>query len=743
MQYANVIVDISASEVDRLFSYAVPEGLSLLPGHQVSVPFGPRKVEGFVVSLSDITKVPSEKIRSVLGLVRPEPVILPEMMELALWMKERYLCNLVDALRLMLPAEMRGARVREKTARRATLQVSMEEARAYIAGHGRARKQAEILNALLLGDIDTAAYPDYAAALKSLQEKGMVRFYQKDVRRTPMGLRGSNQGKDPELTPGQKAAVSELTRALENGGGRFLLHGVTGSGKTEVYIRLVRRALEMGKTAIVLVPEIALTPQMVRWFHARFGGEAAVLHSGLSAGERFDEWRRIRSGEARVIIGARSAVFAPARNIGVIVVDEEHETSYLSDKRPRYDAREVARYRADAAGAVLLLGSATPSISTYMRTMPGVRPENALKRIELNRRANNRPLPQVEIVDMRKEFQLGNHSIFSASLRSAMEDCLARGQQCMLFINRRGYSNLVSCRNCGKAVKCPNCDVTMTYHQWDDLLRCHYCGEVMQPPKTCPSCGSRYIKYFGAGTQKVEEEVRNLFPTVQVGRMDVDTTSTKDAHQKILETFRAGETRVLVGTQMIAKGLDFPNVTLVGVVAADLSLNLPDYRSTERTFQLLTQVAGRAGRAETPGRVVVQTYEPDHYAIQLAAKQDYRAFYTRESAFRRACLYPPFTVIARIVFTADTEKDARAAAEAAEEKLNAYIDGAGIRRDIVQMRALEAPIRFLRNRWRWQVFLKMYFKADQEAVTRKMRDVAAETAEGVQAEMEVNPVNMI
>ena len=344
---------------------------------------------------------------------------------------------------------------------------------------------------------------------------------------------------------------------------------------------------------------------------------------------------------------------------------------------------------------------------------------------------------------MRKEFQLGNHSIFSASLRSAMEDCLARGQQCMLFINRRGYSNFVSCRNCGKAVKCPNCDVTMTYHQWDDLLRCHYCGEVMQPPKTCPSCGSRYIKYFGAGTQKVEEEVRNLFPTVQVGRMDVDTTSTKDAHQKILETFRAGETRVLVGTQMIAKGLDFPNVTLVGVVAADLSLNLPDYRSTERTFQLLTQVAGRAGRAETPGRVVVQTYEPDHYAIQLAAKQDYRAFYTRESAFRRACLYPPFTVIARIVFTADTEKDARAAAEAAEEKLNAYIDGAGIRRDIVQMRALEAPIRFLRNRWRWQVFLKMYFKADQEAVTRKMRDVAAETAEGVQAEMEVNPVNMI
>lgn len=675
MQYANVIVDISASEVDRLFSYAVPEGLSLLPGHQVSVPFGPRKVEGFVVSLSDTTKVPPEKIRSVLGLVRPEPVILPEMMELALWMKERYLCNLVDALRLMLPAEMRGARVREKTARRATLQVSMEEARAYIAGHGRARKQAEILNALLLGDIDTAAYPDYAAALKSLQEKGMVRFYQKDVRRTPMGLRGSNQGKDPELTPGQKAAVSELTRALENGGGRFLLHGVTGSGKTEVYIRLVRRALEMGKTAIVLVPEIALTPQMVRWFHARFGGEAAVLHSGLSGGERFDEWRRIRSGEARVIIGARSAVFAPARNIGVIVVDEEHETSYLSDKRPRYDAREVARYRADAAGAVLLLGSATPSISTYMRTMPGVRPENALKRIELNRRANNRPLPQVEIVDMRKEFQLGNHSIFSASLRSAMEDCLARGQQCMLFINRRGYSNFVSCRNCGKAVKCPNCDVTMTYHQWDDLLRCHYCGEVMQPPKTCPSCGSRYIKYFGAGTQKVEEEVRNLFPTVQVGRMDVDTTSTKDAHQKILETFRAGETRVLVGTQMIAKGLDFPEVTLVGVINADTMLKLPDFRAAERTYDLLEQVAGRAGRGGRPGEVVVQTYWATHPAMQAVLLHDRSVFLTAELEEREDAGYPPFSRLGNVTLWGRDERAVRQAADGMASALREAVGG--------------------------------------------------------------------
>ena len=743
MRYANVIVDISASDVDKLFSYSIPEGMRLVPGHQVAVPFGPRTIEGFVVSLSDTCSLPPEKVRSVIRLVRDYPVILPELVELALWMKGRYLCNLVDALRLMLPAEMRGARVREKTVRVASLCVTPEAAEEYIAKNSRAKKQAEVIRALMAGDEDTAPHPDWAPALRVLAEKGIISIGERQIRRAPKALSIESKSADPELMPAQQNAVFEITRAMENRGGRFLLHGVTGSGKTEVYIRVVRRALEMGKTAIVLVPEIALTPQMVRWFHARFGADAAVLHSGLSKGERYDEWRRIRTGEARVVIGARSAVFAPASDIGVIIVDEEHETTYLSDKRPRYDAREVARYRAEKNGAALILGSATPSISTYMRSMPGVKPENSLTLIEMTRRVNNRPLPKVDIVDMRSELQLGNHSIFSGKLHKAMKDCLDAGNQAMLFINRRGYSTFVSCRECGKAVKCPNCDVTLTYHQPENLLKCHYCGEIMVPPKTCPSCNSRYIKYFGAGTQKVQEEVKKLFPNARVGRLDVDTTSVKDAHETILEAFRRGETNVLVGTQMITKGLDFPKVTLVGVVAADMSLNLPDFRSTERTFQLLTQVAGRAGRADMPGSVVVQTYDPDHYAIQLSAKQDYRAFYTRESAFRRMCLYPPFTVIARIVFTAADMHTAQSAAEEAEAELNRFIDMNGHRRDIVQMRAVEAPIRQLRAQWRHQVFLKMYFKGDVDAVTGKMRDIADAAPEGVRAELEINPVSMI
>ena len=499
----------------------------------------------------------------------------------------------------------------------------------------------------------------------------------------------------------------------------------------------------MGKAAIVLVPEIALTPQMVRWFHARFGADAAVLHSGLSKGERFDEWRRIRSGEARVVIGARSAIFAPAKDIGVIVVDEEHEHTYQSDKRPRYDAREVAAERAQASGAVLILGSATPSVATYMRAMPGVRSENRLTLVELTGRVMDRPLPEVEIVDMRGELEKGNHSIFSAPLQSALRRCLDEEHQAMLFINRRGYSTFVSCRACGKAVKCPNCDVTLTYHQTEDLLKCHYCGEVMRPPKTCPSCGSKYIKYFGSGTQKVEEAVRALYPDARVGRLDLDTTVRKDAHEKILEAFRAGETNVLVGTQMITKGLDFPNVTLVGVVAADMSLNLPDYRSTERTFQLITQVAGRAGRADAPGKVIVQTYDPDHYAIRLAASQDYRAFYNRESRYRRMGLYPPFTVIARIVFTAKAMNDAVQAAQEVEGKLDRFIDEIGERKNVVQMRAVEAPIGLLRGEARHQVFLKMYFKGDVRRVTERMRELAEEPRALVRAELEVNPVNLI
>ncbi len=739
--YAQVIVDLSAEAVDRQFTYAVPAGMDVRPGQLVEVPFGPRTLEGFVVSLSGSCDLPPEKVKPIRRVTRGEPAILPDLMELAEWMHARYLCNLVDALRLMLPSEMRSGRVRERTERCARLNLTEEQIDAFAAANPRAKKQIELLMRLRDGDLMTARIGE-KSALKALVDKGAIALYDREHRRTPHVMRGDESTADPELLPEQRRAVDQLTAALP-GGGRFLLHGVTGSGKTEVYIRLIRRALEVGRTAIVLVPEIALTPQMAAWFHGRFGGDAAVLHSALSAGERFDEWRRIRSGEARVVIGARSAIFAPVNNLGVIVVDEEHETSYQSDHRPRYDAREVAWKRADQHGAVLVLGSATPSITTYMRAMPGVRPENRLTLIELRQRANGRPMPEVEVVDMRGEFERGNHSIFSAKLAGELRRCLDDGHQAMLFINRRGHSTFVSCRACGYVVKCDQCDVTMTWHQAENALRCHYCGRTLPPPKKCPKCGSKYIKYFGAGTQKVQEEVRRLFPDARVARLDIDTTREKDAHERILSRFKRGEANVLVGTQMIAKGLDFPNVALVGVVAADLSLNLPDYRSVERTFQLITQVAGRAGRAEVPGRVVVQTYDPEHYGIALAAAQDYRAFYTRESAHRRAALYPPFTMIARIIYSGRDAGTVAAAAQADEARLGAYLDESGARADTVQLGAMEAPISMIRGDTRWQLLIKLYFKADLEAVAARMQALADAAPDGVRAELEINPNSMI
>ena len=739
-QYAQVIVDLSAEAVDRRFTYLIPEGMALTPGMLVRVPFGPRSLSGFVVRLCDETEVPPEKLRSITALEREEPVVLPELMALSDWMHVRYLCNLVDALRLMIPAELRGGRVREKTRRYARLLLEGEALQAYIDGHPRATRQLEVIGQLKERPVETAGLD--SAALKALEKNGVVELSSFEQRRVPRALSHEERTTDPELMPGQAKAVETLTAALSTGG-RFLLHGVTGSGKTEVYIRTIRRALQMGRTAIVLVPEIALTPQMVSWLHGRFGADAAVLHSALSAGERFDEWRRIRDGEAKVVIGARSAIFAPLQNIGCIIVDEEHESSYQSDARPRYDAREIAWRRAETHGAVLVLGSATPSISTYMRTEHGVKRENRLELIELRQRVKNRPLPEVELVDLRNEFDRGNLSIFSEKLAREMQSCLDTGHQAMLFINRRGHSTFVSCRKCGYVVKCAQCDVSMTYHQSGELLKCHYCGSTQPPPKVCPSCQSPYIKYFGAGTQKVEAEVKRLFPRAKVLRMDNDTTQRKDAHQQILDAFRRGDANVLVGTQMIAKGLDFPKVTLVGVVAADMTLHLPDYRSVERTFQLITQVAGRAGRSDEPGRVIVQTYDPEHYGITCAARQDYRAFYTRETASRRVALYPPYAVISRIVFTSKTIEAARDAAVSAEKALNQYVDSAGMKNDILQIRAAEAPIGLLRGEHRWQLYVKVLYKADVPAITAQMRDIADAAPEGVRGELEVNPVNMI
>ncbi len=741
MQYANVVVDLSAGALDRLFSYRVPEGMQVDAGYQVLVPFGRRQLSGFVVSLSAESDVPEEKVKPLIAAMQTYPVILPEMMRLADWIHGRYLCNLVDALRLMIPSELRNGRVRELTKRYARLLLTDEQISAYIKAHGRAKRQIEILETLReRGDRPTAELE--AGALRALVQNGVVAIEEIETRRTPLSLRGGSGCGDFELMPGQQRAVDAVCTAMDGGGGRFLLSGVTGSGKTEVYIHIIRHALSKGLGAVVLVPEIALTPQMVSWFRERFGDTAAVLHSGLSAGEKFDEWRRIRFGEARVVVGARSAIFAPMEHIGVIIVDEEHESAYQSESRPRYDAREVAWHRAAENHAALVLGSATPSINSFMRTLPGVRPENRLELLELRTRVKNRPMPEVEVVDMRGEFERGNHSIFSARLVEATRNCLDAGNQAMFFINLRGYSRFVSCRKCGYVVKCSQCDVSMTYHKTENLLKCHYCGNTMPPPKACPRCGSTYIKYFGAGTQKVAEEAQRYFPEARILRMDMDSTRGKDAHEKIFRSFSSGEANLLIGTQMIAKGLDFPNVTLVGVIAADMTLNLPDYRSTERTFQLLTQMAGRAGRADKPGTVIVQTYNPEHYGVKLAAAQDFRAFYQKESAYRRSALYPPFTQIARLVYSGKEKDAVCAAAEADAEELNAWFDETGMRSQLVQLRAVEAPMGLLRGEYRWQLFMKLYFKGDMEAVCRRMQEMADRAPDGVRAELEINPVNL-
>ena len=532
--------------------------------------------------------------------------------------------------------------------------------------------------------------------------------------------------------------------ALRRGEGAFLLHGVTGSGKTEVYLAMVAETLKAGKGAIILVPEIALTPQMVRWFRARFGPETAVLHSRLTDGQRCDEWRRIRLGYARVVVGARSAVFAPVENLGLIVIDEEHEQTYLSDRHPRYDARRVAMSRCTREGATLVLSSATPSILSFAMARRG---DYTL--VEMPRRVRGLPLPDVTVVDMRRELEAGNRSIFSQLLIERLGECLRAGRQAMLFLNRRGYNTFVSCRSCGYVVKCERCDLSMTLHrepggEESGTLRCHMCGAERTPPTTCPECGSRYIRYFGSGTQRVEEEVHRLFPGVGTVRMDIDTTRGRDAHAKLLDRFGRGEAQVLIGTQMIAKGLDFPRVTLVGVVAADMTLNLPDYRAPERTFQLITQVAGRAGRAGLPGEVIVQTYKPEDPCIQAAAAQDYRTFFEQEFSRRRAGLYPPFTLLARLLVESPDEEAAHQTAERLYDVVRTYLLSHPVQKKrTLMLRADEAPVKRIRGQYRYHVLMKLFDHPDVSPLLALLAELAGVQDGACTIYCEVNPATMM
>ena len=690
--------------------------------------------------------LPASRVRDVTDTLEDYPAVLPGLLELAQQIKASSFCTLAQALRLMFPAQMRGERIRNKTREVVVLTCDRTIGAQLVASQARAPKRAQVLATLLESESDETPVEalrqklgECRQPLMALCKMGFARIEEREALRSPYGAMERLAGQDPTLTAQQEQVLSALLPAVEAGKGAFLLYGVTGSGKTEVFIRAVRRCAQLGRTAIVLVPEIALTPQMVMWFRSRFGEDAAVLHSRLSPGERYDEWRRIRRGDVRVVIGARSAIFAPLEHVGLIIIDEEHEQSYIADSTPRYDAREVARWRCEDEGAALLLASATPSMRSFAMAGRG-----DLTLLEMPRRVANRPLPQVHVVDMREELRAGNRSVFSGALLTGLTRCLDEGHQAILFVNRRGYSTFVSCRSCGYTVTCSQCDVSMTYHSAENVLRCHYCGQEMPVPRTCPECGSPYIKYFGVGTQRVEEEVRKFFPDVPVLRMDHETTRTKDAHAQLLGRFRSGEARVLVGTQMIAKGLDFPEVTMVGIIAADAMLKLPDYRSAERTFQLLTQVAGRAGRAEHPGEVFLQTYDPENYAIEAASRQDYRAFYEEEMMRRRRALYPPYTLLARLLYEADRAEDAQAAAEAAMRQMEAFFERRTyLKKYVIALRVMACPVKMIRGKSRWQVTLKIVDQPICQEAVGKMSEIARTPLERCACICQVNPSSMM
>lgn len=599
-----------------------------------------------------------------------------------------------------------GSRIKEKKLRVAELAIEESDAAALAEDlkKRRAYAQAKMINILsgndfiAVSDLVRYAESNYNA-VNALEKKGYIRLKNITVIREINADKVYEPSEPPELTSEQKAAAEQIGKSIDGGKyDAFLLHGVTGSGKTEVFMNAIERVREKGKQALMLVPEISLTPQMVDRFMRRFGNRVAVFHSGLSLGEKYDQWRRMRDGDADIAIGARSAVFAPFENIGIIIIDEEHEQTYKSEMLPRYNAKEVAAFRAKQNDAVLLLASATPDVGSYYRAGRG-----EYKLLEMTKRANAGAMPEVRVVDMREELENGNKSIFSDMLKEEIKKNLENKEQTILFLNRRGFSTFVSCRSCGYVAKCPSCNISLTYHKFSDTLRCHYCGHVQKNYAKCPVCGSKYIRYFGGGTQRVEEEVKNLFPEASTIRMDVDTTGRKLAHEKILEEFEKKRIDILIGTQMVAKGLDFENVTLVGVISADVMLNLDDFRSGERSFSVLEQVSGRAGRAKKPGRAIVQTYSPGHMAITCMKKHDYIDFYNAEIKTREAMWYPPFCEMVLIGFAAVNENLVSQAAKYFRKMLSG-LDKLPQKTQILG--PIPSAISKIKNKYRWQIVIK-------------------------------------
>ncbi|UFU00979.1 primosomal protein N' [Radiobacillus kanasensis] len=777
MTIARVVVDVPSSQTDRIFDYRIPERFeaAIQEGMRVIVPFGPRKIMGYVLEITDHTEL--EKVRDIESVMDITPVLTKELIQLGKWMSNHTLSFYISSFQVMLPQVLKAKykkelhrlteedlpedlqqlfagrdyldfdevekssiplsrvqRLIQEGLLEVNYQVDSKETKKYetiIARKGslleleeamvdlpkQATKQWDILRYFSEKEVEEVSQKALLSILKTtrasvkpLLDKGILRKYKKEIYRNPYKVDYPKTTALPLTEQQQEAKDAIQANLAKREHEVFLLHGVTGSGKTEVYLQAIQEVVDRGQEAIVLVPEISLTPQMVERFKGRFGSHVAVLHSALSAGEKYDEWRKIQRKEVKVAVGARSAIFAPFENIGIIIIDEEHESSYKQDDHPRYHARDVAIYRGQHHRCPIILGSATPTLESFARAKKGV-----YQLLSLPDRMNKAAMPEVQVIDMREELHAGNRSMFSKPLISAIEDRLEKKQQIVLFLNRRGYSTFVMCRDCGHVMECPHCDIALTYHRTQNKLKCHYCSYEENMPLQCPECSSDTIRYFGTGTQKVEEALTKLLPEARVIRMDVDTTRRKGAHEALLTKFANHEADILLGTQMIAKGLDFANVTLVGVLAADTMLHLPDFRAAEKTFQLLTQVSGRAGRHTLPGEVIVQTYTPEHYSIQLASTYKFETFFQQEMQVRRAFHYPPYFYLTLITVSHPNQVKAMDVTKQIAQALSQTLT-----QQSTILGPTPSPIARIKNRYRYQCVIKYKNEPNQRENLKKI-----------------------
>lgn len=729
--YAEVIINSEALEIDRPFTYKVPEEFNneIKIGQIVKVPFGKgnKTSEGFILNLKNDDNI-KFKTKNIAAILVKDPVIDEDDINLIEFLREKTLCKYIDAFRLLIPVGiMKGAKAKKKK-----VIVLKNEDLSNIKNPDGYKKIVEFFKtnsgkytkSELINEHSISQYK-----LNKLIENEVLSIEEESVFR--YNDRVYNKDSAKTLTIEQENIIREYINSDDK---MFLLKGVTGSGKTEVYMKLVERVLLEEKSAIILVPEIALTPQMIERFKGRFGVNVALFHSKLSDGERFDEWFRVKEGKSKVIVGARSAIFLPAKNLGLIIIDEEHENTYKSEQNPKYQTKEVAEYLSELKGCKVILGSATPSIETYYRALTG-----EMKLLELNSRVDNKPMPPMKVIDMRNELKGGNKSLFSRELFIAIQERLKRKEQIILFLNRRGFSTFVSCRSCGYVFKCDECDISMTYHK-NGLLICHYCGKTKREPRECPKCHSKYVKFFGAGTQRVEEEVKKYFNNVRILRMDVDTTRDKHSYERIYNTFKNGEADILIGTQMVSKGLDFKNVTLVGILAADMSINIPDYRAAERTFQIITQVAGRAGRGDKQGEVLIQTYTPQHYSLQYAVNYDYEGFYEKEFTVRAMMKYPPFGKLLLINGTSKKEELLKNFMHKITMMIKPLVESC---LDIEILGPIPCMISKVKENYRWQIVIKGEFDSYfSKNIKEILYDENKNVYNDIRISMDINPNNL-